>query len=185
MTPSNSWLNQLNIVTDADGLEFIPDCSRCERVRLVNCRRSKFPSESFCLLHFIWLFCCSHLTAKCYYRCSRTCRDINGTAYHETVKFSLPGNRWVDLRILPAHSRHVKGGMTNQLRSTSNCEINVAHATVNVLGNCSLPRVQSYPKSAALNRWQMKETFCVQRSSLLRNGGVSSYPNSCVYEWHH
>lgn len=35
--------------------------------------------------------------AKCYYRCSRTCRDINGTAYHETVKFSLPGNRWRSL----------------------------------------------------------------------------------------
>lgn len=82
------------VTEDPDG-EFVPDCTRCERLRLVGCRRSKTSSSIalFSRLMTIFFLLINPPPDKCYYRCTRTCRDSNGTAFHETVKFALPGNR--------------------------------------------------------------------------------------------
>lgn len=52
-----TWTPAPNL-TESD-LDYVPECSKCERVRLIGCKRG-----------------------NCFYRCTRRCLDINGTAYH-------------------------------------------------------------------------------------------------------
>lgn len=51
---TQTWIPSLN-ETEAD---YVPECTKCERVRLIGCKRR-----------------------NCFYRCTRRCLNINGTAY--------------------------------------------------------------------------------------------------------
>lgn len=70
-----TWTPPINSTeTDAD---YVPECSKCDRVRLVGCKRG-----------------------SCFYRCTRRCLDINGTAYHgKLVQIISQSNNFIPSKL--------------------------------------------------------------------------------------
>lgn len=58
------WTPTFN--TTESEFDYVPECTRCGRIRLVGCMRR-----------------------TCFYRCVRRCLDINGTAYHGKIQKNL------------------------------------------------------------------------------------------------